>query len=349
MDEVLRAIGGLLVLGVLLDIFFTVLFPASGHGPIRTPLERCVWSGFRAAARMTRGSLRRSVLAYCGPTILTATFVVWVGLLTAGWAMVFKPSLGAGIESASGPTDTGWGTAFYYSGFNLTTLGLGDLVPQTAMLRMLTALEAACGFTCFSMAITYFLSVYPRLLQRNAFALSLHHLSGQSSDAARLLGRLADGEDLSEARQHMAATGDVLRQIYEAQLFYPVLRHFHARESRYGLPRTLRLVLDSTSLIRSALDPQRYGHLLRSPAVDGVHQAAMQLLDELAPDSSTHNGTALQEAYEEEFAKSVEVLASAGLTMRPDLAAGNRQYASWRLQWEPPLQRLARESLCQDV
>ncbi len=39
-----------IVLAVLCDIFFTVLFPASGRGPIRKPLSRLTWACFRGTA-----------------------------------------------------------------------------------------------------------------------------------------------------------------------------------------------------------------------------------------------------------------------------------------------------------
>jgi hypothetical protein len=42
MDVILGIIGTLIVLAALLDVFFTVLFPASGHGPVREPLARII-------------------------------------------------------------------------------------------------------------------------------------------------------------------------------------------------------------------------------------------------------------------------------------------------------------------
>jgi hypothetical protein len=37
-------VGAILVLAVLQDVFFTVLFPASGHGLLRRPLARWNWA-----------------------------------------------------------------------------------------------------------------------------------------------------------------------------------------------------------------------------------------------------------------------------------------------------------------
>lgn len=63
-------------------------------------------------------------------------------------------------QAAGAPADTGWATAVYYSGFTLTTLGVGEIVPASAAYRLLTIAHAGIGFATFTMAIAYFLSVY---------------------------------------------------------------------------------------------------------------------------------------------------------------------------------------------
>lgn len=122
MDVFLRVAGTLIVLIALVDVFFTVLFPASGHGPVRKPLARGIWYAFRPVGGMTTGQRRRNLLSYSGPVLITVTLSVWFLLLVLGWAMIYQPALGTAIRASSGPTDTGWATAVYYSGFNLTTL-----------------------------------------------------------------------------------------------------------------------------------------------------------------------------------------------------------------------------------
>ena len=125
------------------------------------------------------GQRRRNLLSFSGPVLFTISFMAWLMLLVIGWAMIYKPALGADITASSGPTDPSWATAIYYSGFNVTTLGVGDVSAKTALYRLLTVTEAATGFAFFSLVITYFLSVYSELTSRNAFAQGLHHLTGQ--------------------------------------------------------------------------------------------------------------------------------------------------------------------------
>ncbi|WP_347159839.1 potassium channel family protein [Pontibacter chitinilyticus] len=342
MDVFLQLAGSVLVFIVLLDVFFTVLFPASGHGPIRKPLARWIWHSFRFFGKMTSGQRRRNILSYSGPILITVTLTVWFLLLVIGWAMIFKPALGSGILASSGTTDTGWANAMYYSGFNLTTLGVGDLSPNTDLYRILTVTAAAVGFAFFSMAITYFLSVYSSLTGRNAFAQGLHHLSGNTDDAAELLARLADGADLSEARQHLASKAEFLRQIHQTQRFYPILRYFHYREPYYALPRILLTALDTATLIRSALDQERYARTIHSPDLNTMFDAAMMLMHELTSDAQPSPPSKQEvKIWRERYLAALPRLADAGLHIRVDTVAGADEYVTFRTKWDRPVHKLA--------
>jgi hypothetical protein len=136
-DTLLTLCGALLVVLTGVDVFFTVLFPASGHGPIRKPLSRAVWRGFHLVAHRLSVERRRGLLAYSGPTMVAASIATWALLLLLGWALIYLPALGGGIASTSGSTDTSFATAMYVSGYSLTTLGTGDVAPQTAVFRLL--------------------------------------------------------------------------------------------------------------------------------------------------------------------------------------------------------------------
>jgi len=346
MDAFLQIAGSVLVFIVLLDVFFTVLFPASGQGPIRKPLGRWIWHGFRFFGKMTSGQRRRNILSYSGPIVITVTLTVWFLLLVIGWAMIFKPALGTGIQASSGTTDTGWASAMYFSGFNLTTLGVGDLSPNTDLYRMLTITAAAVGFAFFSMVITYFLSVYSSLTSRNAFAQGLHHLSGNTDDAAELLVRLAYDADLSEARQHFSSKAEFLRQIHQTHRFYPILRYFHYREPFYELPRILLTALDTATLIRSALDQERYARTIHSPDLNTMFDAAMMLMHELTSEAQP-SPPAKQEVkiWREHYLAALPRLADAGLHIRVDTVAGADEYVTLRTVWDRPVHKLAETML----
>ncbi|HEU4676356.1 MAG TPA: potassium channel family protein, partial [Motilibacteraceae bacterium] len=249
MSVVLPLVGALVVLAVAQDVFSTVLFPASGHGVIRKPLSRAVWGVFAALAGRSHGERRRNLLAYAGPVQIVTTIGVWFLLLVVGWACIYQPALGAAITASKGPTDTGFATALYVSGYAVTTLGTGDVVAQTGSYRLLMVLEAASGFITFTMVISYFLSVYSQLPSRNAFAQALHDKTGGSGEAAALIVGLTDGEDLGRLPQELSEMASFLRHTAQTHRSYPVLRSFHYRQEFYALPQVLLVCLDTASVL----------------------------------------------------------------------------------------------------
>lgn len=348
MAVVYRLIGIGIVLAVLQDVFQTVLFPASGRGILRKPITALVWKAFRSIALRLSGRRRLSVLAYCGPTVIAVIIISWFAAIVLGFACIYFPVLGHGIKASSGPTDTSFTNAFYYSGFLATTLGTGDVIPNTGLWRVMSIVEASTGFITITMVLTYFLSVYSSLTSRNAFAQGLHDRTGSTSDAARFLARLADGSDLPDARSELASMSAMFREIYQSHRAYPVLRYFHYREPYYALSQMLLVTLETSALCRSALDPKRYSAVIQSVPLDDLHRAGFAMLYELVPNAqpATPDPNVAAE-WEKRYLRAVEILAGVGLHIRDDLEAGAVAYIEARSEWDNQLRHLARVTLYQ--
>lgn len=291
--DVLEPVLGVVIVGlVLVDVFYTVLFPASGHGPLRRPMSRWTWRFFAAVARHLSETRRRSFLAYSGPVQISLSISTWVVLLVVGWALVYHPALGSGLVASSGPTDTGWDTAIYFSGFSITTLGTGDVIPTTAVYRVLTVVEAAVGFSVVTMVLTYFLSIYGSITSRKTFGSSLHHHTYDTGSATQLIVCISKTGQVGCGSEQLTQLAGFLTHTVETHRSYPVLRYFHFRDPRYALPRLLLVSLDTAALLRSALDERCYERLLGSPVLFEMHAAALELLDELVPEA--REGAALR-------------------------------------------------------
>jgi hypothetical protein len=343
----LQLVGAALVLVVLADVFLTVLFPASGHGPIRRPLARLTWRAFAMLGRRLDDGDRRHLLAYSGPVQIAVSIFVWVALLLVGWAMVYQPALGHGIVASQGATDASFATALYFSGFTLTTLGTGDVVAVTDLYRLLMIAEAAFGFSVFTMVLTYFLSIYNALVARRSFSATLHHRTFDTGSAVHLLVGLADDGELTQARQQLSAIAEFLTHTAETHRSYPVLRYFHFRQHRYALPRVLLLALSSATLAQAALSSDRYRGLIRSSAVYQLAAAGTEALAELAPrvgDVRDPDDTQIAD-WRRLFLRDVEVLRSAGVAVVADLEQGADEYVALRERWDAPLRALSTDML----
>ena len=335
----------------LLDVFYTVLFPASGHGPLREPLAKALRRLFRLTRHLST-QRRRRLLAYAGPVQITVTMLVWFTLLLVAWAAVYRPALGSSIVAASGPTQAGWGTAVYFSGFALTTLGTGDVVANTASYRLLTIIEAATGFATITLVISYFISVYSALTSRNAFAMALHHRSGGTGRGDRVVAALWHEGDAGAAT-HLAQMAASLRDIAQTHRAYPVLRSFHYRQDCDALPRILLTCLETSTLLRTTLAVGRDAAAAhgRSPlcgtSVDEIHEAARAVRSQLLPQPRRPLASGAQRrAWAAHPQEMVAALATAGVPVRTDQAATDA-YVDLRAEWDPELAELA-EALLYD-
>ncbi|HEU4567282.1 MAG TPA: potassium channel family protein, partial [Marmoricola sp.] len=274
------------------------------------------------------------------------TIGVWFLLLVIGWACIYQPALGSSITASKGPTDTGFATALYVSGYAVTTLGTGDVVAQTGAFRLLMVLEAASGFITFTMVISYFLSVYSQLPRRNAFAQALHDKTGGSDDAAALIVGLTDGEDLGRLPQELSEMASFLRHTAQTHRSYPVLRSFHYRQEFYALPQVLLVCLDTASVLRAALAPDRYSVARPSGSADEVLTTGHDLLQELAPQGrlDQEDGAQSHSRWLEHFDDARARMRGAGLVLRED-AAACREYVELRSAWDRPLTALGRAML----
>jgi hypothetical protein len=320
----------------LIDIYLTVLFPRLGSSVLSLPLGKGMWRIFRLVARVLPFKDEK-VLSHSGPTLIIATVVVWLCLLLYGFAFIVWLELGFSIQASEGQTPTDFVTALYYSGFSLTTLGTGDLVPKTDSQRLLMLIESALGFSTFTLTITYLLSIYSALTRRNTFALSLHHRSAGTADAVEILARLGAGGELTGVQQDISNMARDLITLLESQHSYPALLYFRFRQCYYGLPRVLLLTLDTATLIKSALNTEKYHSLVHSTAVAELWGGGLQLLIELSglflPKVRSKMNEELEQVWRKRYYQAVETLRAEGIATATDLEAGANLYISLRRKW----------------
>jgi hypothetical protein len=334
---------GLIVLS-LLDIYLTVLFPRLGSSVLSLQLGKGMWRFFRLMAKILPVK-NEKVLSHSGPILMIATVAVWLGLLLFGFALIVWTELGWSIQSNKGQTETDFISALYYSGFSLTTLGTGDLTPETDFQRLLMILEASLGFSVFTLTITYLLSVYSAITRRHTFALSLHHRSAGTADAAEMLARLGASGELSGIQQDISNIARDLINLLESQHSYPALLYFRFRQCYYALPRVILLAMDTVTLIKSALNTKKYRSVTHSTAVEELWGGGLQLLVELSglflSKKSSKKNDALEQMWRRRYYHAIERMKDEGIEIADDLEAGVSLYISLRHQWNPYIVALA--------
>lgn len=237
MTAVLTLLGALMVLLALRDVFDTLLHP-HGKGVISERLIRAVWSATR---RIVRGDHR--VLSLAGPAAFIGVILVWGSLVVFGFAFILWPQLpdhfafhgGLERESQSGYVD-----ALYLSLVNLASLGYGDIVPTSDLLRLLGPLETLIGLGLLTASISWILllyrvlSDYRSLSHEISLLIQAEHSSG--IDLAAIEPSVAAGV-LSDLTTRVVAVRDDF-------VHSPIAYYFHPRDPRHALPVLLPGLLE---------------------------------------------------------------------------------------------------------
>jgi hypothetical protein len=336
------SIGTIIVLLALADIFLTVLHPRSESSVLSIPVARGVWWIFLAIA--ARIKHRDRFLSYGGPAIIVAIIGVWVALLLVGFSLIVWPALGTGIQRGDGNTPPGFAAAIYYVGFALTTLGTGDLAPQTESQQLLIVLQSILGYSVLTLTFAYVTSVYSNLTSRKAFALNLHHSTANTASSAELLARLAAANNIDTLSQDISQTAQSLMQLLESNKSYPVLLYFRYPQDYYALPRVLFLTMDLATLINSTLDQEKYRAIIRSAGTTALWYGSKHLLEEicstLIPPVRVQSQELRESRWRDHYYQALDRLKMEGISITTDPKAGLESYISMRHQWATLLAKL---------
>ncbi len=343
-----QALGALLVLFILLDVFLTVLYARIGASVLARWLARLTWWLFRGISKPF-GRHRAGVLSFCGPAILVVLVLFWALGLAVGTGMVFHPRMGTSIRSSHGETPRDFLTAMYAGGGSMSIVGANDFGPETGPFRLLFLFNSLVGLCVTTLTLTYFMQVYAALQRRNTLALKLHLASAETGDAAELLAGLGPEGRFDGGYDHLVELSAEMANAKESHHFYPVLFYFRFRDPLYAVSRSTLIAFDVVTLIKSALDDERDGWLKESVAVTQLWRASMHLvttlegtfLPERAARSQEPPDAETLERWRRRYLAGLRRLRQAGIETLADERSGAETYLSLRAQWDPHIRALA--------
>ena len=173
--------------------------------------------------------------------------LLWIGLLWAGWTLLFLSGDRGVIDSSTGAA-ANTAQVVYYVAFTIFTLGVGDFVPGGDGWRLLTAVATFPGCSWTPSRSPTSCRWCPRWC------------SGAPSRCRRTrwgprpgpLSRGWNGEAFSPAfLQQLITLIGHLATTAEQHLAYPVLRYFHTAD-RYRAASLVVAALDDAMLVMSA-------------------------------------------------------------------------------------------------
>jgi hypothetical protein len=172
MDWVLTAVGALLVVVVVRDVFHTLFHPV-GHGSIAPQVMKAIWRLLRLLPA------DRRIATLTGPLGIAMVVLTWGLMAVVGWTLIYLAQMPEGFAHSSELDPASRHDAIdalYLSLVTIGTLGFGDVVPTSLSLRLAAPLEALFGFMLLTAAVSWVLEIYPALHRRRVLAMQLSTL-----------------------------------------------------------------------------------------------------------------------------------------------------------------------------
>jgi len=299
--------GAALVLSSQADLFLSVVVPRSVSARFRpsTAFARLGWPIWRhRSTGIADAERREDTLAMFAPLLLITLLAYWVASQILGFGLIFW-ALRDGLRPLPD-----FGSAVYFAGSSLLTIGYGDFVPIHWYTRALALFAASGGLATVAIVTTFLFQIFGAFQRREAFVVTISERTGAPPSGLEFvirhykLGLLDDiGPILRESQRWIA-------EVMETHLAYPVLTYFRSSHDDESWVGTLGAILDATTLLITTIDLDHRGqaeitaqigtHLVR----DFSHFFALRSTDPGAVEY-------------EEFAAAYETLHALGVPLRP--------------------------------
>jgi hypothetical protein len=241
-------IGVVIFLVVVWDAFEAIILPRRVTRKLRISriYYRFTWASWRLYARLVPSrKARETFLGYYGPISLLFLIGIWaIGLIISFGMMQY----GAGSALVVTSANTGFITDLYLSGTTFFTLGLGDVVPRSALARLLVVAEGGFGFGFLAAVIGYLPFIYGSFGERETSIALLDARAGTPPTAGELLRRHSYPGGHEALRELFKEWEYWCAQLLETHLSYPVLSYFRSQHDNQSWIGSLTAILDACSL-----------------------------------------------------------------------------------------------------
>lgn len=248
MTRLYAAVGIVLLVAVVVDLFWTTLWVDGGAGPLSSRLSKGTWKLLRTVSEShSRG------LSLAGPIILVLTLGMWIGLLWAGWTFVFAGGESALVDTHDSDPVT-WAGRLYYVAYTMFTDGNGDFAPNGGLWQIASSFTTATGMLFATLGVSYILSVLGAVADKRAFANSVTGL-GMRSEVFLRSGW--DGDDFDDLDLLLEALSADLNHLAEQHKSYPILHYYHSEGEEEASPMAVAILAEALTILHFGVPDER--------------------------------------------------------------------------------------------
>lgn len=241
MEWLLLIIGILLVGMAYLDLLQTTI-EHTGAGFLSSRLGAALW---KFILTFSRKRVFRGLLNISGLIIVSCLILYWILSIWIGFTFIFSIQQDSIVKTVTDAPSTIM-EKFYYVGYTLSTLGIGDFNATSNIWRILSVIVSISGLLIITLAITYLIPLLDAVLNKRKICA---YISFLGRDPEEIIIKGWNGSDLSRLDQQFEKLGWEILDLKEKHLLYPVLHYFHSKEKRFVSPIMFSILDEAISMI----------------------------------------------------------------------------------------------------
>jgi hypothetical protein len=249
--EVIEFALGLLVLALVFwDVFQTIVVPRPTPGWFRIAryLIRGAWRVVRPARGAEMSAPRDRLLGLFAPAAIILLLAAWmIGLILGYGLLLFA------LRHELRPVPQDLGTALYFAGSSILTLGFGDIVAVGAPARIVAVAAAASGLGVVALVITFLFALFGSYQRRERSVVLLQATAGVPPSAVVLLESLARLELVASLPAFFGDWERWAAEVLDTHVAYPLLAFFRSSHDNLSWISALGTVLDAASLVLTTI------------------------------------------------------------------------------------------------
>ncbi len=242
----------LLIFLALFDVFQTVVVPrwTSRRWRIAPHLINILWRFWLyVAARLRKQHRRDDWLGTFAPLCVILILLAWISTLICGYGLIIY-----NLRDHVSESPTTFGGCCYIAGASLLTIGYGDFVPATGLMRFVFLSAGAAGLATFALVISWLFTLYQSFARRESLVLTLDGRAGSPPSGVMLLQTYAALDMTGELHPTFASWELWTADMLDSHLAFPLLPFFRSSHDNQSWISAMGAVLDAATLVISTVE-----------------------------------------------------------------------------------------------
>lgn len=244
-------LGASLISLALFDVFQTVVVPrwTSRRWRMAPFLINGLWLLWLKVARRSRNADRRDDwLGDFAPLCVLTILMVWVGMLILGHGLLIHA-----LRDQVEPRPTTLIGCCYIAGTTLLTIGYGDFVPASGLMRFVFLSAGAIGLATFALVISWLFTLYQAFDRRETLVVMLESRAGSPPSGVMLLQTYATLDMIGELHPTFGLWEQWTADVLDSHLAFPLLPYFRSSHYNQSWISAMGAVLDAATLMISTV------------------------------------------------------------------------------------------------